>query len=80
MGRSGRRRCTAPKPSYDPEGYWRGSAWPQLTYLLTLAGVPLGERLVRGAEASGLAEHWNPDTGKGLGAMPQSWAGLALLA
>ena len=29
---------------------------------------------------SGLAEHWHPDTGEGLGARPQSWAGLAILA
>jgi glycogen debranching enzyme len=66
------------EPVFDAEGYWRGSAWPQLTYLLALAGVPVGERLVRGAAGSGLAEHWNPDTAKGLGAAPQSWAGLAL--
>ena len=65
---------------YDPDGYWRGSAWPQLTYPLPMAGVPRGQRYVQGPEASALAEHWNPDTGKGLGAMPQSWAGLALLA
>ena len=59
------------EPVFDPEGYWRGSAWPQLTYLLTLAGVPLGGRLVRGREAVRPA----PSTGtrtraKGLGAMP----------
>ena len=67
------------EPVFDPEGYWRGSAWPQLTYLLTRAGVPLAGHLVRGAERSGCAEHWHPDTAKGLGAVPQSWAGLALL-
>ena len=34
---------------------------------------------VAGAWASGLAEYWNPDTGAGLGAIPQSWSGLALV-
>ena len=34
---------------------------------------------VAGAGASGLAEYWNPDTGAGLGAIPQSWSGLALV-
>jgi hypothetical protein len=74
--------------SYAPGTYWRGSAWPQLTYLLWQAArrdgndvvaKGLAERLVAGAEASGLAEHWNPDTGAPLGAVPQSWTGLALL-
>jgi glycogen debranching enzyme len=67
------------EPAFDPDGYWRGSAWPQLTYLLTRAGAPLADRLRAGATRSGLAEHWNPDTGHGLGAVPQSWAGLAVV-
>lgn len=70
---------------FDPRAYWRGSAWPQLTYLLWVgasrAGAPVGSELarllVRGATASGFAEHWHPLTGEGLGAAPQSWAGLA---
>ncbi len=40
----------------------------------------LAHWLVAGATQSGLAEHWNPETGAGLGARPQSWTGLALLA
>lgn len=75
------------EPAYDPTGYWRGPVWPQVTYLLWLAarrqGHPLAatlaEGLVAGATRSGLAEYWHPDTGEGLGAIPQSWAGLALL-
>lgn len=74
------------EPAYDPTAYWRGPAWPQLTYLLWVAARRRGraddaERLatalVRGAERSGLAEYWEPDTGAGLGAVPQSWAALA---
>ena len=37
----------------------------------------LAARLVAGAHRSGLAEYWHPDTGQGLGAVPQSWAALA---
>jgi len=77
------------EPTYDPDRYWRGPAWPQLSYLLWVAasraGRPelaaqLAEQLVAGARASGLAEHWHPDTGQGQGARAQSWTGLALLA
>lgn len=74
------------EPSFDPASYWRGPAWPQLTYLLWVAAHRRGraddaERLaaalVRGAERSGLAEYWEPDSGAGRGAVPQSWAALA---
>ena len=73
---------------YDPLTYWRGPAWPQLSYLLWIAmsqhgladsAASLIETTWRGAEQSGLAEYWHPDTGQGLGAIPQSWAGLALI-
>lgn len=77
-------RCGPPavhraEPCFDPWAYWRGAAWPQLTYLLAVAGAPASERLIAGARTSGLAEYWHPDTGAGLGAVPQSWAGLALV-
>ena len=39
----------------------------------------LARRSVVGAFTSGLAEYWNPDTGFGLGAIPQSWTGLAIV-
>ncbi len=68
--------------------YWRGPAWPQLSYLLWVAARRHGfvthareiaRRTVAGAFTSGLAEYWNPDTGEGLGAIPQSWTGLAIV-
>ena len=74
------------EPTFDPHAYWRGPAWPQLTYLLWVAAGRRGEdalatdlagRLVAGAERSGFAEYWDPDTGRGLGAIPQSGAALA---
>lgn len=75
------------EPTHDPDAYWRGPVWPQLTYLLQraalAAGDPVAETLAEGLRAgattSGLAEYWNPDTGAAGGAVPQSWAGLALL-
>jgi hypothetical protein len=77
------------EPTYEPDVYWRGAAWPQLTYLLMVAAARadrpgtahlLARWLVDGADRSGLAEYWNPETGSGLGAIPQTWAGLALPA
>ena len=53
--------------------------WPQLAYLLWLAGADVAEASVRGASVSGLAEYWDADDGTGLGAIPQSWTGLWLV-
>lgn len=75
--------------SYDPDCYWRGPAWPQLSYLIMIAAERAGEdqimesvanSLVAGAVRSQLAEYWNPETGAGLGATPQTWSGLAICA
>ena len=74
-------------PSYDPSAYWRGAAWPNMSYLLWLAArrwkqrraspTEIARNTIAGAEASGWAEYWNPHTGEGLGAAPQSWTALA---
>jgi hypothetical protein len=73
-------------PTFDPHSYWRGPAWPPLTYLLWLAArrhghsedaAALARCLHEGAMQSGLAEYWHPDTGAPLGAVPQAWAALA---
>lgn len=74
------------EPTFDPDRYWRGAAWPQLTYLLWVAAGRRGDgaladelaaRLRRGALRSGFAEHWHPDSGQPGGAAPQSWTTLA---
>jgi hypothetical protein len=75
------------EPTFDPGSYWRGSSWPQLTYLLWVAarraGDPVESQLrtsmLAGVEASTFAEHWHPDDGSARGAVPQSWATLALV-
>ena len=75
------------EPTYEPAAYWRGSAWPQLGYLLWLAATSSGSdeassalarSIVAGAVGSGFAEHWVPETGAALGAVPQTWSALAL--
>lgn len=75
-------------PAYDPGTYWRGPAWPPLSYLFGIAlrrwgrtdeGTVVGRSTVAAALANGWAEYWNPETGAGLGAAPQTWTGLALL-
>lgn len=85
-GRCGPAGVHRAERAFSPQAYWRGAAWPQLTYLLWVAAEragqrPVAERLARqlvgGAVASGWAEYWDPDTGVGLGAVPQSWAALA---
>lgn len=77
------------EPSFDPDTYWRGPNWPQLTYLLALAGRRAGrddvadalmDSLRRAAVATGFAEYWNPDTGQGGGAAPQTWTTLACVS
>jgi hypothetical protein len=74
------------EPAFAPRTYWRGPAWPQLTYLLWVAArdrarhddaPALAGSLSAGARTSGFAEYWDPDDGTGLGAIPQSWATLA---
>ncbi|MGC0238420.1 MGH1-like glycoside hydrolase domain-containing protein [Arthrobacter sp. SD76] len=74
-------------PAYDPDTYWRGPAWPPLNYLFQQAfrrqgmddeAASLAKLTEAGAVASGWAEYWNPDNGRGLGAVPQTWAGLVI--
>ncbi|MFF6980184.1 hypothetical protein ACFZAV_21160 [Streptomyces sp. NPDC008343] len=74
-------------PSYDPRSYWRGPAWPQLNYLLWLAlrrwnmneqAHAIAAASATAASANGWAEYWDPETGDGLGAAPQSWTTLVV--
>ena len=76
----------ADEPSYNPARYWRGDAWPQEVYLLMVAAQRCGrlveagrlaDKLLLGCVGSGYAERWNPETGAGLGAIPQGWSALA---
>ena len=77
-------------PSYDAGSYWRGPVWPQLAYLLWVATARGGRSeavaaevirttTIAGAVESGLAEYWDGDRGTAMGAVPQSWTGLAVV-
>jgi hypothetical protein len=83
----GLRYLPAAHPLYTPDGYWRGSAWPQLDFLAIQAcrrwglddlAARLSDRAKRGIVQSGWAEYRNPETGRGLGARPQTWTSLAV--
>jgi hypothetical protein len=72
-------------PLYQPRLYWRGPAWMQLNYLVSLAAArwgrddlvaAIGEMSRRAALASGFAEYWHPETGEGYGAIPLTWSTL----
>jgi hypothetical protein len=77
------------EPTHSPSTYWRGPAWPQLTYLSWLAatstgtgsdtGSALSRSMCTGAVRSGYSEYWVADTAAPLGAAPQSWSTLALV-
>lgn len=86
--RFGPRQVDRAHPSYRPDEYWRGAAWPQLSYLFWVAASrrgdwewadELAQATLGGAVASAWSEYWHPETGEGLGASPQSWTGLAAL-
>jgi hypothetical protein len=75
-------------PAYDPGAYWRGTAWPPLMYLFWAAARQrrhptqterLADLLAEAVDRSGFAESWNPETGDGVGAQPQAWAGLTVV-
>jgi hypothetical protein len=74
------------EPTFAPDSYWRGSAWPQLTYLVWRAARWAGDgasaasfqnSMTSAVVVSGFAEHWDPDSASPLGAAPQSWSTLA---
>lgn len=83
-GPAGVHRC---EPTFAARTYWRGPAWPQLTYLLWVAArrrghrraqSALGASLITGAQRSNWAEYWDASDGHGLGAAPQSWTAIAV--
>jgi glucosylglycerate hydrolase len=80
---------TAPhSPEFDPDCYWRGPAWPFLTWLLCWALLRDGEPSVASRFGSAtldqlgdgtFAEYYNPMTGAPLGSRNQSWTAAVAL-
>lgn len=80
FGPAGAHRNT---PGYEPSVYWRGCAWPQLSYLCWVLARRVGREdvaatisggMVAAVMKNGFAEYWHPDTGEGGGAAPQTWS------
>jgi hypothetical protein len=74
------------EPAYNPVQYWRGPTWPQLNYLAAYSARQCGDVALaaeiglltkRACLRAKFAEYWNPETGRGLGAHPQTWAAVA---
>jgi glucosylglycerate hydrolase len=75
------------EPVFAARTYWRGPAWPQLSYLVCVAARTrssfdrtqrLAAAFLNGAVQSRWAEYWDADDGTGLGAAPQSWTAVVV--
>lgn len=83
-GRFGPASVDRRHPAFRPGWYWRGSVWPQLTYLLWVVArrddparaAVLADQLLAGVARSGFAEHWHADSGRRAGSPRHSWAAI----
>jgi hypothetical protein len=75
-------------PDFDARSYWRGPAWPVISWLLwwSLRRAGLGERAdalravaLAQLRATGCCEYVDPCTGDGLGSHAQSWTAAVTL-
>ncbi len=73
------------EPEFAPDRYWRGPTWPHLNWMIALGlrrygyadlAADLTTRTLALVERHGFWEYYNPLTGAGLGAHPQSWTTL----
>lgn len=87
-GRYGPAGVDRREPTYRRGSYWRGPVWPQVGLLLALGlsaagrdevAARVARGVVDGASTSGWAEYWDPDDATPGGAVPQSWATVAVL-
>ena len=70
------------EPSFDPRGFWRGSVWINVNWMIA-EGLrehgqhALADRIAADSRAllqgAGLREHFDARTGEGLGAADFSW-------
>ncbi len=72
---------------FAPDRYWRGPTWPHLNWMIALGlrrygyadiAAELTTRTLALVERNGFWEYYNPLTGVGLGAHPQSWTTLVV--
>lgn len=72
----------------EPRNYWRGPVWTNVTWLaahgLELHGEPatagrLRAQMIQAVEGGGMREYFEPDSGRGLGAMDFAWTAALTL-
>jgi hypothetical protein len=75
-------------PAFDPRSYWRGPAWPVMSWLLwwslRRAGLATRSDALRAASltqlrATGCCEYVDPRSGQPLGSPAQSWTAAVVL-
>jgi hypothetical protein len=85
-GESGTPSVSLAERTFDPECYWRGPVWMNIQWLIVhgliksgrfLNAADLAARARRLVDDQGYWEHYDPFTGKGLGAPHFSWSTLA---
>jgi hypothetical protein len=74
--------------TFDPQRYWRGPAWANLTWVVRQGLIRSGRRAAAGALSTGLLqavsrggfrEYFDADTGEGAGARDFSWTAAITL-
>jgi len=74
--------CDPSAPPFDPAGFWRGSVWVNLNWMVAEGLREHGEHELSGRiaretraviEGAGMREHFDARTGAGLGAPDFSW-------
>lgn len=74
-------------PAFDPVGFWRGPVWAAVNWFVYKGLVryefweeakKIKESSFELIEREGFREHFNPETGEGLGAFDFTWGGLLL--
>ena len=75
-------------PRFDPKGYWRGTSWVNVDYMVAKGLLAYGytdqarellQRTLDMVARGGMREYFNPETGEGLGAQDFSWTAALVI-
>jgi|GEM_PF-208939 len=75
-------------PRFDPNGYWRGTSWVNVDYMVAKGLLAYGytdqarellQRTLDMVARGGMREYFNPETGEGLGAKNFSWTAALVI-
>lgn len=76
------------EPSFDPKGYWRGTSWVNINYLLARGLIRYGraaeareliERTLAMIERGGLREYYDPNTAEGQRGKDFGWTSALVI-